>query len=755
MEKDDFQKELIHFNEVEGIIRNKLEKLYREKAPLQERLLRERKEMWEDNRHLIRDFDDVIFLNTQETIVKSVEQQLAWNEADIQRHTKMEKSPYFGRVDFQEETGEADTIYIGVYSLTDEESQEIYVVDWRAPISSMFYQFDAGPAWYEVYGHKNQVEITGKRQYRIEDGRLLSVYDTDSSMYDDILGQALSEYSDHKLKVIAGSIQREQNAAIRSDTKSSCLIYGLAGSGKTSIGLHRLAYVLYQNRETIKSENILILSNNNIFGSYISTILPDLGEKPAQTKVFGDFLETFLGEGLEIEDYYSQLKSIEGPYAEERTKWIRIKYSAELLEYCIRYFAEFPFRIPEISYEGEVLVSQELLQSKLDAGHYHTFQSRRERLEYLARRAIEDYFLVHKEEIRNSIAERRMERNEELSEKELYALYKRTRNEYVQLAMDRIGRLNRLDSGKQMAEVFARYLRQAEVPEGDEEAKRMFRSLERGKLLYEDALFYLFIKEMMGEVAPLCQIYHTVIDESQDYSLLQLYIVRYLFPESSFTLLGDIYQTVNSVTTMQRYEDYEKVFGSGLVRIRLSRCYRSSSDINALAFRLIDEEERPIAEEYSYFARTVRKPQYVICRDMFSCLGPILERLEKYRSVAVIVDGEEDALAVKAHLQGQKEAQLLLSPDDEMKSRLSVIPLLLAKGLEFDAVILFGCIRSNEKNAHMRRKVYLGCTRALHELYFVEREALPEGLRECEGYMEIVDYYGRPCTGLQSAPEVR
>ena len=106
----------------------------------------------------------------------------------------------------------------------------------------------------------------------------------------------------------------------------------------------------------------------------------------------------------------------------------------------------------------------------------------------------------------------------------------------------------------------------------------------------------------------------------------------------------------------------------------------------------------------------------MICRDMFSCLGPILERLEKYRSVAVIVDGEEDALAVKAHLQGQKEAQLLLSPDDEMKSRLSVIPLLLAKGLEFDAVILFNCIRSNQENAQMRRKVYLGCTRALHEL---------------------------------------
>ena len=209
MEKGDLQKELEHFNGVAEIIRNKLEKLQNDNVLLRERVFDERKEMWEGNRHAVSDFDDVIFLNTQETVVKLAERQLEWNEAQIQRHVKMEKSPYFGRVDFVEgETGDADTIYIGIYSLAKEETQEIYVVDWRAPISSMFYQFDLGPAWYEVYGYRNEVEITGKRQYRIEEGRFLSVYDTDSSMYDDILGAALSEYSDHKLKVIVGSIQR-------------------------------------------------------------------------------------------------------------------------------------------------------------------------------------------------------------------------------------------------------------------------------------------------------------------------------------------------------------------------------------------------------------------------------------------------------------------------------------------------------------------------------------------------------------------
>ena len=309
--------------------------------------------------------------------------------------------------------------------------------------------------------------------------------------------------------------------------------------------------------------------------------------------------------------------------------------------------------------------------------------------------------------------------------------------EYIQSAENEIVRLNKLDSRRLAVEVFEKYLRQ--TGEEGQEAERLFCSLNRGRLLYEDALFYLFIKVLMGEVTPFSNIYHTVIDESQDYSLLQLYIIKQLLPRSSFTLLGDIYQTVNSVTTIQRYEDYEKIFGADLVRIRLSRCYRSSSDINALAFRLINEADRPIAEEYSYFDRTVHKPRYVICRDMFSCLVPILESLEKYHSIAIIADGEEDVLAVKSYLQEYKDAQLILSPDDEIRSRLVVIPLLLAKGLEFDAVILFNCIRSNEENAHMRRKVYLGCTRALHELYFVEKGVLPEELRECAPYMEVVE----------------
>lgn len=733
MEKSDFQNEVEYLGKVEGIIRNRLERLCGEKASLKSQVVQERKDMWDDNRHVIRDFDDVILLSSQEAAVKLTEAQYQRNETEIRRLRKMESSPYFGRVDFTEsETGENSTVYIGIFSLTEEESREIYVVDWRAPVSSMFYQFDLGPAWYQVNDYKNEVEMTGKKQYKIEEGRLLFVYDTNSSMYDDILGEVLSKQADHKLKVIVGSIQKEQNAAIRSDTRHSCLIYGLAGSGKTSIGLHRLAYVLYCNKDTVKAKNILILSNNNIFGSYISTILPDLGEEPAETKVFADLLEAYLDEGMEVEDYYRQLKVIEEGLAEERLKWIQIKYSADMLQYCIDYFASFPFQIPEIRYKEEILVSPGLLQSKLNVGRALDFRSRCERLRHLVRKTIEDFFVLHREEICNDILEND---DDVLSTKEAKIVYKRTMQEYLQSAQNEITRLNRLDAQEQTKEVFADYLHH--IGEDDEEAERLFYSLKRGKLLYEDALLYLLIRVLTGEAAPFPNIYHTVIDESQDYNLLQLYIVKSLFPGSSFTLLGDIWQTVNSVTTIQKYDTYEWIFGTDLVRIRLSKCYRSSSDINALAFRLISQADQSIEEEYSYFTRTVRKPQYIISKDLFSCLAPILERLEKYASVAIIVNNDEEALAVKSCLQKDREVQMIISPDEEMKDRVVIIPLLLAKGLEFDAVILFNCIYPNVKSAHFRRKVYLGCTRALHELYFIERDVLPDSLQECAPYVEV------------------
>ena len=758
MKKSDFQQEESYLSRVEGIIRMKLARLRDLRAPLKGRVLQERKEMWEENRHQISDFDDVVFLSVQEADVRSAEEQYEQNELEIGRLEKMEKSPYFGRLDFEEkETGEKDTVYIGTYGLAEDETHEICVVDWRAPVSAMFYHFGVGPAWYQVRDYREEVCITGKRRYRIEKGRLLRAYDTESSMDDDILDRVLSEHSDHKLKVIAASIQKEQDLAIRSDPKRSCLIYGLAGSGKTSIGLHRVAYVLYNLRETVKAENVLVLSNNHIFSSYVSSILPDLGEMPPRSMVFADILETFMDEGVAVEDYYSQLKWLDGrsdlvresldpkqpgqmkPALEKenpdsaRVKYLRLKYSADMIRYCTDYFASFAFQLPEIRYKGRVVVSRDSGENDREnrqADRALDFKARRSRLGHRIRQSIEEFFETNKEEICRKIEG---DHEEYLSAWELRLIYERTLQSYLDSAQEKFIRLNRLDPGKQAALVLDAYLRRA--GEGEEEAVRFYESLKLGVLWYEDALFLLFVRTLMGEAAPFSNILHTVIDESQDYSLLQLHIMKRLLPRSSFTLLGDICQTVNPLTTIQEYDVYENVFGPGLVRIRLSKCYRSSGDINALAFALIG-----VAEGYSYFQRMAGKPRYIISQDPLSCIAPILERFKKYHSAAIITNSGGEAAAVWEEWHDRDEVQLIQSPEDELKGRLVILPLLLAKGLEFDAVILFRCVYSNEGNPSVRRKVYLGCTRALHELYLVESGPLPETLSGCEEYLEIEEW---------------
>ena len=816
MKKSDFQQEENYLNKVEGVIRGKLARLRDLRTPLKGRVLQERKEMWEENRHQISDFDDVILLSVQEADVRSAEEQYEQNELEIGRLEKMEKSPYFGRLDYEEkETGEKDTVYIGTYGLAEDETHEICVVDWRAPVSAMFYHFGVGPAWYQVRDYREEVCVTGKRRYRIEEGRLLRAYDTESSMDDDILDRVLSEHSDHKLKVIAASIQKEQDLAIRSDPKRSCLIYGLAGSGKTSIGLHRVAYVLYNLRDTVKSENVLVLSNNHIFSSYVSSILPDLGEMPPRNMVFADILETFMDEGVAVEDYYSQLKWLDGrsdltresldpkqpePNSERanpvpersaqkqinwalgqmkpalekedsdsaRLKYLRLKYSAGMIRYCTDYFASFAFQAPEIRYKGKLVIAPESGENdrqNRQADRALDFKARRSRLEHRIRQSIEEFFETNKEEICRNIEG---DHEEYLSAWELRLIYERLLQSYLDSAQEKFIRLNRLDPGKQAALVLAAYLRRA--GEEEEEAVRFYESLKHGVLWYEDALFLLFVKTLMGEAAPFSNILHTVIDESQDYSLLQLHIMKRLLPRSSFTLLGDICQTVNTLTTIQEYDAYENVFGPGLVRIRLSKCYRSSGDINALAFALIGA-----AEGYSYFQRMAGKPRYIISQDPLSCIAPILERFKKYHSAAVITNSGEEARAVWESLRGRSnraaaassgagqsdqektdaiqgertdwegrpdrdEVQLIESPEDELKGRVVILPFLLAKGLEFDAVILYHCVHSNEGNDSIRRKVYLGCTRALHELYLVESRPLPEALRGCEEYLEIEEW---------------
>ena len=299
--------------------------------------------------------------------------------------------------------------------------------------------------------------------------------------------------------------------------------------------------------------------------------------------------------------------------------------------------------------------------------------------------------------------------------------------------------LNQLHPRTLLLNALESYCRKFDVE--DDMVQRLFDAFAEKKLWYEDALLYMLTRVLMGEIPPRTDILHIVLDEAQDYSPVQLFIIKRLFPQSSFTILADIYQTVNSVSTVQSYDAFMSVFGEDTVSVCLEKCYRSSSDINALAFQLIDSREHPVKETYSYFERPVKKPEYLIKKKPFAELRSLLRELEQYNTAAVITDSIEEAIEVqrylRRHVPEMKDVQLIQSAEDRIAKRVVIIPLLFAKGLEFDGVILLNLVKANTEKEDLRRKVYLGCTRALHALYLLEEAALPESLEDCMPYLNV------------------
>lgn len=734
-----YQSEQEYFNKVEAIIQINLDALNKRNTALKSELIHDRKEKWEINRPIVRDFDDAVTLNVANTSIGFLEAQYERNQSDIIRLMKMRDNPYFGRLDIVDDE-KMEVLYFGIYSLVENSQNEIYVIDWRAPIASLFYNYDLGTACYETPSCKKTVNITRKRQYRIENGRFLYGYDSYSSMHDQILGDILSKNTDTKLKVIIGSIQKEQNKAIRSEPKQSCLIYGLAGSGKTSVGLHRISYILYQNREIIHSKNILIISNSNIFESYISTLLPDLGEQAAETIVFSDILESSISQKYHVEEYYEQIYEVDKHVVEtERDRSIKLKYSTEMAEYFFLFFQNFTFQVPLICYKNNVIFSQEIYNANCKGSQTLSFKRKYEILKHQIEESISIFFLENKKLILQDIIQ---DHDEYLLRDEVHAIYKRMLRQYIHESIHRIESMNQIDSESILTDILSGYINK--YGGNITMVSKLSESLLKKELLYEDALLYMFVKVLKGDIEPNFNIVHTVIDEAQDYNLIQMHILKILYPRSSFTLLADIHQAPNPISTIQNYDSFEDVFGKSLKRICLNKSYRSSREINALAFNLISKENSLIDSKYTYFDRKSDKPKYFVTVDVFEYISRILKQLKNTNTIAIITNDIEEAYSVSDYFQTSKyKFQLVVSPADMIMGRNVIMPLFLAKGLEFDAAILINLVKKNIDEQKLRRKMYLGCTRALHKVFFIEKDIPPAFLDDCKKHMEIYDLDGK------------
>lgn len=630
-----------------------------------------------------------------------------------EKYERMLKAPYFGRIDFHEKGEEkAEKYYIGMSNLMNED-YDFLIYDWRAPVSSMFYDYEIGKASYQCTEGTIEGELTLKRQYKINESKMEYMFDSNLKIDDDMLQEILGKGTDSKMKAIVTTIQREQNRVIRNEEYKNLIVQGPAGSGKTSIALHRIAYLLYKHRDKITPKNIVIFSPNQIFNDYISNVLPQLGEDNMLQSTFKEYMHKALGNRFIKEDYYDMMEFIfTGKKSfdyKTRIKNIKYKSSPEFMQVLKTHVdsvekADRNFK--DIVFRDNLIVSSKELQ-ELYYKDYIRFPLKR-RLDKIRERIL---FLLkpYEEERKNEIYEKLWNTGSfvdvmEVKEKATALISGETKDVY-----EEIRRITKFD----LLDIYKKLFKKLE-PEIKNYTLKKFQS---NFLNYEDQVPLLYLKGAFGDLPKTTEIKYVIIDEAQDHTPLQYEIFYQLFGHANITMLGDLNQSINPYMNVGNYNNIAHIFPKdNTCIINLTRSYRSTMEITEFSRRILDHEVNA-----EYVERSGDKPIVL----GFSHENSINERVLKdieiykekgYKSIGIITRSIKEADRVYSFLKDKTEVKALTKEDDEYVNGTLVIPSYLAKGLEFDVVVVYNVGNENYSSEEDRLLLYTACTRALHIL---------------------------------------
>lgn len=602
-----------------------------------------------------------------------------------QRFKNMLDSPYFGRVDFQYEgENEPETFYIGIGNFAEETGRTPLIYDWRAPVSGLFYDFDKGEASYQAPGGLMEGEITSKWQYKIRKGKMVYGFESDMKIDDDILKAELGANGDVQLKNIIRTIQKEQNAIIRNTKDRILVIQGVAGSGKTSVALHRIAYLLYHDRKNLKSSNILILSPNGVFSDYISHILPELGEENIQEMSFDLFAYQELRDtAADCEDKYDMIEqAMKDPTVGERC---REKQSGEFLDQMEEFL---------------LILEDELMNfTNVEYRHYQIPSSRIIELFY------EKFLDVPLLSRMEAVMEYLLDEYETLTGRDLS-------EEERPVFQDKFLKMYETRDLYRIYSRFLEYAGYAPLPQS---------SWEQRLLAYEDVYPMLYMKYKLLRPGNRRNIKHLVIDEMQDYSRMQYLILAKLFP-CKMTILGDKAQTMDE--KMQDVTRFlPKVLGKDIRIIQINKSYRNTVEIAEYAGKLAGMTDMELFERHG---KPVEEKKIV---NREEALEKIRQNLklgeEEYETAAVLTMTQEEAGKIYRQLKEKLGEECSISYVDRDSSSfqkgITVTTFYLAKGLEFDQVFT---LHPGEESGMITQAKYICATRALHELYMYEVEEL-------------------------------
>lgn len=595
------------------------------------------------------------------------------------RLTKILANPYFGRIDFQEkrENSKVISAYIGIHTFYDSENNTTLIYDWRAPISSMFYDYELGEASYRSPTGTINGEISLKRQYRIRNGKMEFMIESALTVHDDILQKELSSHANDKMKNIVATIQREQNRIIRNEDTRALIIQGVAGSGKTSIALHRIAYLLYAFKGSISSRDILIISPNKVFADYISDVLPELGEETIPETSMEQILSKVLEHKYKYQSFFEQVNELLTKPTRSFTDRVAYKASFDFisaLDKFVLYVENNYFKAADVKLTKHITVPAEFVEEQFRRFNRYPMRGRFE--------AMTDYILDMMK-VQYAFAATAAEKN--FLKKEIKQMF----------------------AGNNDLQVYKDFFKWAGKPE-------LFKMRKGRTLEYADLapLAYLHIA-LEGNGNPSYSVKHLLIDEMQDYSPIQYKVIQKLFPCRK-TVLGDANQSVNPYGSSTA-DMIQKALVTGEV-MKLCKSYRSTYEITDLAQKIrVNAELEPMA-------RHGEKPRILQLNSQEEELSAILHiisiyRESAYKSLGIICKTESQAKEMTDILTLHVDDIYFLSSRSSAFIQGIVITFAhMAKGLEFDEVII---PQADDKNYHSeidRSMLYVAVTRAMHRL---------------------------------------
>ncbi|WP_130860639.1 RNA polymerase recycling motor HelD [Gracilibacillus phocaeensis] len=774
-----FVQEQKRLNLVLETIRKELNTLEEETNKRKNEVVATRKHFWDEIKVNTDTFDDyletIIGLRQEAQALSVSQSQHRYASERMDTLHRMKKSPYFGRIDFKEEEGEVrqEQIYIGISSLTETNGDDFLVYDWRAPISSIYYDHQPGPVQYTtpegtiIYG-----DLQKKWQYLIRDGALQSMFDTSLTIGDEILQQVLGKGTNKQLHSIVATIQQEQNQIIRHDHGRLLIVHGAAGSGKTSAALQRIAYLLYKYREQLNAEQIILFSPNSMFSSYVSHVLPELGEENMQQVTFQEYLLHRLRKMFQVENAYDQLEYVltttDSPAYRARVDGISFKASIRFLEAIQTYRKSLEssgMLFKHIRFRGETIATaQEIADRFYNHDTSLRFYNRLEKLrDWLMdkikekQRTEQTKSWVQDEvellsdqdyhEARRYLAEKRGLAREAVDAYEVKPeeIAKLIVHQKIKPLRKRIQALQFIHITGLYKQLFVNpvqleaWLEGITLREWTAICQMTIEKLDDNQLFYEDATPFLFLKECIQGFQTNNLIKHIVVDEAQDYTPFQFEFLKRLFPVANMTILGDFNQAIFAhANESVNFNTLTQLYGSDKTDIiNITRSYRSTKPIIEFTRKLVPNGDKIIP-----FERSGETPILTYVADKITLHKRIADKVDDwkgqgYHSIALICKSDEESRQAHKVLSSIiDDIKWIQDGATEYEQGVVIIPSYLSKGIEFDAVIVYNASAEVYGDESLRRLFYTVCTRAMHslQLYTVGKPspflqiALQEGL---------------------------